>query len=456
LLRQCLVAAFFFILMRRVSPAEFGLVGIANIWNTFFYLFLELGFAASLVQRKEISRAHIAAAFALNIAVGVVLMFASILASGPVSLMLNAPDARLVIVTVSISFFTTAAMAAPLALAQRDLRFKELAVRDFAANAIAAAAGMALAWMNFGVWAVVANSLLLNILNLVFIWQMTRCEINLRDLTREALRELWAYGSRVTAYTGLKYLLRTADSIFVGILFGPEKLGLYNFAQRITSAPTKALQVGLGAFLFPKAARSQDSRGDLKEIFLQSFKTLNYLLPLFSALLVTVGFELILILFGRQWQAAAEIIRILIFLQLLAPAIVPLAELLKAANKPNWLLAWTITLTALTAAALTAGRRIGFQGGLLAMVAAWWCTVPFLAWMVHKITGLHWREFFQRAGASYILGAASACAIFAGWHLFARNLSLLIISTSAVGIAHLLIAAWIDPDLRRYRKSRAR
>lgn len=453
LIRQALVAGFIFVIVRRVSPAELGLIGIANIWNMFLYLFLELGFAAGLVQRKEIAPAQVAAAFLLNVAAGTLLMLLSVLFSGPISHLMNAPQAQPVIATVSISFLLSALASTQIALAQRELKFKAIALRDTAANSIAAAIGIVLALLDFGVWAVVANNLLLNLFLAAFVWRLTPMRIRPMQATRASFAEVWPYGSRVFAYSALKRLLASADSLLVGFFFGPEKLGLYNFAQRVTAAPTKAIQFGLATFLFPKASRLQDTPENLKDLFLRSFKILNYMILLFSALLCTAGVELLLKIVGRQWEPAVEVIRILVFLQLLGPVLVPLPEMLKATNRPHWLLNWTLLQTCLSAAAVGFSSRFGFRMAIIVMVAANWLLLPLLIWMTRQILQLSLIEFWRKIRLSYALSAITGALLFVVWSRYQGHQAILIAVSTLIGLLHLVIAHWLDPDLQHLRKA---
>jgi len=350
-----------FVLVRRISPYEFGLVGIANIWNNFLTLFLELGFSAILVQRKEITAAHIASGSILNLICGLVLMVASMAAAGPIGFLTGAPEAQAIIGTLSISFVITAAASPRIALAQREFRFRELAVRDFIAQVVAVMVGIVLALKGFGVWAVVGNSLVVNSVFAVLVWMGPSSRICWKEANWDTIREIWGFGSNVFAFTSFKYLFRSVDSILVGMLFGAEKLGLYNFAQRVTAAPTKAIQVGLAAYLFPKASSVQESPTILKDVFLVAFKVLNYFLLNFSALLLTVGTGMIVVVFGPQWEPATHLLGALLFVQFLAPAIVPLAELAKAANVPQLLVGWTVLTTIMTSMGLVGGSRFGFE-----------------------------------------------------------------------------------------------
>lgn len=447
ILRQALVATFTFILARKVSPAEFGLVGVAAIWNTFLHLFLELGFGAALVQRSDINPRQMSAALLLNLAGGLSLTVFSFFASGHVASLLNEPAAQPVIASLSVCFFITSAASTQIALAQRDLRFKDLALRDFTANSVAIVAGIILALANFGVWAVVISSLLLNILNALFVWRLTAFRFQLPSVAD--FGDVFPYGAKVFLFTGLKYFLRSIDSIAVGFLFGAERLGLYNFANRVTGAPTKALQLGLASFLFPRAAKVQDDFAKLQDLFWLSFKTLAYPMALFSLALFTVGTDMILGIFGAQWAPAIRVIHFLILAQVASVFFVPFAELLKATGQANALLAWGLLMAALTVASLLIGSLRGFDASLIALVAANWLFAVISAALLSRLFHIPWRELWSRIRIFLLISTGAAISFLLTARAFDTQLFARATGISIGGLACALAAYLLDSDVRR-------
>ena len=325
-------------------------------------------------------------------------------------------------------------------------------MRDFAANSIAAAVGIILAVQGFGIWAVVANSLLVNLLNGIFIWRVTPHRIDLRRAEWKAVRELWDFGSKIFGYTLLKHILRNTDSVLIGAMFGPEKLGLYNFAQRVTMAPTKGIQAGIATFLFPKASKLQDDPDGLKELYLLAYKSLNYLLLVFSFVMVTSGVEILPLVFGKQWAEAIPLVRILILVLLLGPALAPLGELMKATNRPGWLFNWALFLSGATTAGLAAGLWFGFTGSVVGLVASHVLTLPAVIWMVRRITLLTASEFWARLRVSYLLSIFVGAAHYVVWWRWQGNVPILASAGAALAAVHIGAAYFLDTDVKRIRR----
>ncbi len=75
----------FAILARLVSPEEFGLLALANIFITFISMNLAAGFSEKIVQSKETESKKLNTLFYANILLGFLLTFLIFLLSDPVA-----------------------------------------------------------------------------------------------------------------------------------------------------------------------------------------------------------------------------------------------------------------------------------------------------------------------------------------------------------------------------------
>lgn len=443
--RQALTAAFMLVVAKHLTPVELGLVGIAAIWSSLLAIFLDLGFGTALVQRKELKPSHIASVFALNLAAGAVLMLASIALAAPVAGLMHAPEAAPLIRVMSIGFILSALASVPNSLAQRELRFRDLAIRDFWASSISAAVGIALILHGVGVWSVVFATLVQNAVSMVLIWRLTSHRIHLEEARREHLAELWTYGSRIFSYTIFKYLLQNVDSLAVGTFFGPAALGIYGFTQRLILTPIRGVQSGVMAFLFPRASQSQDDVRALQNMYIRCVKMLTYVLVAYAIGLGTIGATWVTRIFGEQWADAVPIVRLMAIAIVVFPIMAPLGEMMKATGRTQWLLRWGVFFTLLTLGALVAGSHWGFHAAILAYVFAHFVALPIVTRLVRMTIRLETHELFSRLVLPYAALAALA-AIGAGATLMGPVAALGI--AIAVFTLFAVVVYRLDPDVR--------
>ncbi len=124
----------FLVLAFLLPPRDFGVIGLTLTWIAFILVFAEIGFSAALIQRPTLEAGHLSATFYLNIGLGIILTLLSIASAKPVALFYRLPEIQDIIIVLSFNFIINALSLTQLALAQREFRFKDLAIRDIAAS----------------------------------------------------------------------------------------------------------------------------------------------------------------------------------------------------------------------------------------------------------------------------------------------------------------------------------
>jgi len=438
------------VLVNRITPFELGLVGVVTIWNSFLGLFLELGLGAALVQRRKITDGHIASMMAINLITGTILTIISMALSWPLALLIGLQSAQPFIFILALGFFINSIATTQVALAQREMRFRDLAIRDAVAGSIATVLGVILAVKGFGVWSLVANTLTLNVLGMIMIWRLTPYRINLRAANISDAKELWNFGSSIFLYSIFKHILRNSDGLIIGALFGPEKLGIYNIAQQITFAPTRGIQAGITSFLFPKASRADGNERLLKSGYVVCYKALNYIVFFYGFLLITFGVTMLPKVIGSQWNQATNVVIILAVATFTFPAMAPLGEIMKAKGQPNWLLRWGIFFTSINAIALATGKMWGFFGAVAAYSASHFFAVIVALRVAKILMGLEFRELLSQTGHIYISLIFSLTLSAAVIALLKHSPFQLAAVLLVIILAEIVAIFYLDRDVRRY------
>ena len=141
--RQVAAYAVFIVLARLLTPHDFGLVALATAWIGLLGVFSEVGFGSALVQRAQITSAHLSSTFFLNTGIGLLITLLGMAASWPLSRVLGAPEVQPVMLALSLGFLINSLGLTHMALVYRELRFKELAIRDLIATLLGGAVGLA-------------------------------------------------------------------------------------------------------------------------------------------------------------------------------------------------------------------------------------------------------------------------------------------------------------------------
>lgn len=421
-----------------LSPREFGIVAIAAVWLNLLGIFSDLGFAAAVVQRKLLDEAHLSSVFVLNVGLGIALCVVGWITSLLMTNVLPDPELMHIMPYLALSVLFTAISATPQALARKQLNFKALAIRDSFAVLVSALVAIAMAYGGFGLWAFVAQVLVRAVLGALLVWFMVAWRPRLSAFRWAAVRELWGFSSALVVHSILKWALQSVDKIFLAYLFGATQLGYYAFGERSIMAPATSIRTAAGSYFFPIYSAAQDDIEALRKHYLISIRLLVYALFPAVTLFILTAPNLIPMVFGVQWANAVPISQLFALAVYAQVLMSPAGELMKALNKPRWLIWWTMSLTAFQWSAMLAGASLGLEGVVAGIVLANFVFVGIIVWITRRLVSVGYGELIR----AMIPGSLISVAILCVWlllHLLGVGtipaLVTLLLASLAIGMA---------------------
>jgi PST family polysaccharide transporter len=338
---QAFSALFTFFLAALLGPSEFGTVAMALIYISFLQMFLNQGFAAALIQRKDLRSEHLDSVFWLNLAAGLVLMGLSVAFSGWWARVNHLPDLAPILCVLSIAIPIESLTIVQRAILQREMDFRSLSVRSNVAVLAGGLVGITLAYRGFGAWALVAQLLVKDVVALGLLWKLSHWRPRMRFCV-SSMKELLGFSS--ATFTGqLGYFANTqSDALLMGLFFGPVPVGLYRLADRLITIITQVAISSLQVVSFPNFSRLQHDRSELRKAVLSCIRmSATLMIPALAGLAVTS--DLVMAAIGPQWALAADALKILCIVGIVRTLSYFVGPMLQAIGKPNLLagVEWT-------------------------------------------------------------------------------------------------------------------
>lgn len=402
------------ILARLLTPADFGLVGMAAACTGFLTLVQDVGLSMATVQRTSITREQISTLFWVNFVVGGILAGLCAVVSPAVAAFYNEPRLFWVTLVFGMSFLFSGATAQHRAMLQRNMRFAALTAIDISALFISIVLGIATAVAGIGYWALVTMALSLPAATALGVW-VTDFWIPGPPRRRVGVRSMLRYGGTVTLNGIVVYIAYNVDKILLGRFWGAETLGIYGRAYQLINLPTANLNTSIGSVAIPALSRLQNDPVRLRSYFLK-----GYGLFLAMVMPITMGCalfaeDIIRVFLGAKWGAAAPVFRLLAPTILTFSLINPLGWLMLASGRAMRSLKIAILLAPVVILGYVAGLGYGPNG-----VAAGFSfstvllAIPIIVWATRgtQITATDVLGVFMRPFGSILIGGGAALA---GW-----------------------------------------
>ncbi|SER91366.1 Membrane protein involved in the export of O-antigen and teichoic acid [Propionibacterium cyclohexanicum] len=226
------------ILSRILAPEAFGLVAVATALLTLTYVLSDLGLSTYVVQAPRVDEATLTTAFWVSVAGGVILSLAVLAGAAPLADLLRVPEAAPIIRSMVAIIVLITLTSVPLALLRRRMAFRLLALQSSAGALLAQISAILAAVAGLGVWALVIQLLVGQIVTSAGSWISARWRPRV-EFSRADFGVMVRYGANVVG-TGLVSVARSwAETGIITAGLGIRELGYWSIAQRLVQTGTE-------------------------------------------------------------------------------------------------------------------------------------------------------------------------------------------------------------------------
>jgi O-antigen/teichoic acid export membrane protein len=370
---QLLTWAVTLVVIRLLSPDDYGLMGMTIVFVAFLGIFSDLGLGLSVVQERELDEQLLRRIYGM-VLVSHVMVFALLFTAAPlIATFFRDRELIPLVQVMSTQFALTAVCWIPGAMLRREMRFRALATIDFVSLATSALVTLLLALDGGGVWALALGSLAKSFARIVLINLVSRVRFR-PSFNFRGLSKALAFGGYSTLLGVLWQLFSQVDRLIVGKIAGKEALGVYTVAMELATLPlSKALSV-VQPVAFPAFARLQHDLPRVANAVLRALRAMMLLaFPMFFGL-SAVAPELVHIVLGAKWQAACFPLQVLPLVMpirmasgLISPAVTGVGRADIAVRNMAWALA-----------AMATGFTVGSLWGVNGVAVAWLVAYPLV------------------------------------------------------------------------------
>ena len=306
------------ILARLLSPEEYGLIGILTIVIAIFNAIVDSGFTNALIRKQDATDTDYSTVFYTNLALSVVLAAVLFFCAKPISVFFERP--QLVLLTQVMS---SVVVINALSLVQRVRTTKAIDFKTQTKVAIissigSAVIGIAMAYMGYGVWALVGQQISNQLLTTLLFWFYNKWMPKL-VFSWVSFKEMWAFGSKLLVSVLLDTAWKEIYQIVIGKCYSPATLGLYTRAKQFSDLCSSNLTSVVHRVSYPVLSSIQDNRDRLRSAYQRIIKTT--MLPTFVLMLgvAACAESMIYVLIGEQWLECVSMLQIICTYGMLYP-----------------------------------------------------------------------------------------------------------------------------------------
>lgn len=441
------------VLTRFLAPEDYGAAAIAIALAMFAPTVSDMGIGTALVQAEEAPRRVRSTAFWASIACGFGLFVLAAAASGPVAQFMDEPRVAEMVVAGGLTFAIYSVGSASYAMFMREMRFRDVEVRNWLALLTGGVVGISAAASGAGPWALALQQIGYMVTLVTALWWRAGWRPTL-EFSGTALRQLGSFAIRIAGGRWARLLELLALSLLIGRLAGVHDLGIWTFAMSMVILPLSLIAIPTAEVLFSAFSRLRDQPERMSALWLDTIAYLAaVLLPLLLGLMV-VSPDLIPVVFGSRWDVSVGVLQILCLAVLIRGLQCWGGVYMDAVGRPE-VTFWTqLASLCLTPVGVLIGVNWGIQGVAASFVICQLIAVEIPMFvMVISHMGVS-----ARTVAGRLAGIAAAALVMAAVCLVGRS-ALEAVGVGMAGRAGLTIALgiavyamalwWLAPQLSR-------
>ena len=263
--RLALMTGSTIVFSRLLEPRDFGVTALVLTIVTVAAIFVGAPFEEALTQKKHLRASHLRAALGASWLVGLVILALSVVAGRTLASFYGEPEIAALLPIAMSSIFFSGHSDILTALARRLRRFNEVAYATMMGHVIGIGISVALAFMGYGLWALVGQRLLVVIARALIL----QARIGFLITPSWSSSHIGELGR----FAGVSFLSRLTDTLtylafnnLVQIFYGTAMLGQVNMAMRLIEPIRGAITATGHNLAFTFFARAQSDMNALRKL----------------------------------------------------------------------------------------------------------------------------------------------------------------------------------------------
>lgn len=292
------------VLARLLSPDEYGLIGICLIFTTVLNGIVDSGFSNALIRKKNVTDEDYNTMFTTNMAISIVLYVLLFISAPFVSDFFHRIELIALVRVTGLILFLNALSITQVTILTKNIDFKTKTKASLVSAIISGVIGIAMAFMGYGVWSLVAQQLSKQLLYTLCLWVLSKWWPKF-TFYKDSFKYMWGFGWKLLASGILNNVWNQLYQVVIGRCYTSSTLGHYTRANEYASIFSSNLTLIVQRVSYPVLAEIQDDKERMVQGYRKVIKITMFVTAVCMISLGAVSEPLIYTLIGTKWQEAA-------------------------------------------------------------------------------------------------------------------------------------------------------
>lgn len=265
------------VLARLLAPEVYGTVALVTVFTTVLQVFVDSGMGTVLIQKKDADELDFSTVFYFNCVICVLLYIVMFFVAPVISSFYEMPDLTSVVRVVSIVLLISGVKNIQQAYVSRHMLFKRFFFSTLGGTIVSAFAGIIMAYMGCGVWALVAQYIGNMLIDTIILWITVPWRPQFQ-FSFKRLKCLFNFAWKILVSSLLENVYTNLRSLLIGKYFTTSELAYFNRGQQFPNLVIANINTSLDSVLLPALSAEQDDKKRIKAMTSRALKTSTYIM----------------------------------------------------------------------------------------------------------------------------------------------------------------------------------
>ena len=437
---QLVTFAVTIVLARLLDPALHGTIVEVTAITTILMVFVDAGMGNALIQKKDPDDLDFSSVFYFNLAFCLILYLLLFLAAPWIAVLYKEPELTPIVRVLGLTVVVAGVKNVQQAYVSKTLQFKRFFFATLGGTLFSAALGITLAYLHYGVWALVAQQLSNVTVNTVILW----FTVGWRPkgiFSFQRLKGLLSYGWKLLAAQLLDTVYVKLYPLIIGARFQADDTAFFDRGQNWPNLLVENVNASIDSVLLPVLSSQQDHKAQVREITRRAIKTSTFvMMPLMAGLAVCAE-PLVRWLMTDKWLPCVPYMQVFCAIYALYPLHTANLNAIKAMGRSDVFLKLEILKKLLETGILLVTLRLGVFYMALGQLCLGLIAQLLNAWPNRRLLDYAYGQQLRDIAPALLLSLLMAAFVYPVTKLGLGDLVTLLIQVP-LGVAIYAGAAW--------------
>lgn len=288
------------VLARLLSPDDYGVIALVMVFINLAGVFITSGFATALIQKRDADKVDFSTMFYCSLLCSLLIYLVVYLLAPTIAAFYEKPIVSPVLRVYALQIPLSVYNSIQIAYVSRNMQFRKTFLASLFSAVVSGVVGIAMAYLKFGVWALVGQSIVVTVVNTIVLAFTVSWHPQLLFSGKSA-KSMMRYGSRVLMADLSGTFFNEVRSLIIGRVYTSADLAYYTKGQQLPTLITSNVNTSIVSVLFPAMANESDDYSKVKVLAKRSSQLLSYVMfPMLFGMAAVMA-PLVYTLFTEKW-----------------------------------------------------------------------------------------------------------------------------------------------------------